>query len=178
MFNINAARAVKAVYVRRSGQDYDLRYAENAGNFYVANHFWKEHNLDTTHGLVVVRDDQNNVAFQIVPDTEATYIAARYTTDDDGNKVKMGKGKFFTGSVLRPMLDKAGLEGVTRFSLDQVGDSDFYQINELEGSDSDSAMDDEDDELEMDAEEATTETTGDLEDLVTADEEESDPFDV
>lgn len=161
MFDFGSAQQVKRVHVRRRGQNYDFRYSEATKRFYVSDAIWEELELES-HGFNVQRDNSGNIAFEVVADSESTYLKARISKKSGE---QMGKGKGFTGSVLRPLLDKAGLSGVNKFSLTLVEGSPeatpWYEVSAMELDATDDADDDTEDDVELGGEEDSDEATAD-----------------
>ena len=124
--NLQNLQKVKKIYSRRGGQDYDLRFSNKTGRFTASNEIWDRLDLET-NGFEISRTPQSEgrqVVLNVVPEDEAMLFSRRYTTNDEGDKIPMGKQKEFTAGAFRSMLNKAGLEEVTKFHLEPVGEVD------------------------------------------------------
>lgn len=190
--NLQNLQKVKKIYSRRGGQDYDLRFSNKTGRFTASNEIWERLDLET-NGFEISRtpaSEGRQVVLNVVPEDDAMLFSRRYTTNDDGDKIPMGKQKEFTAGAFRSMLNKAGLEEVTKFHLEPAGEVDgssYFVVvaqeatakavegtEDTEPEDVDLVDDDEDDD-----DDALTDATavGDEdEDAADAVEEEEDPF--
>lgn len=187
--NLQNLQKVKKIYSRRGGQDYDLRFSNKTGRFTASNEIWDRLDLES-NGFEISRtpaSEGRQVVLNVVPEDDAMLFSRRYTTNEAGDKIPMGKQKEFTAGAFRSMLNKAGLEDVTKFHLEPVGEVDgsahFVVVAQPEAAKTDAVADTDEpedvdlvDEDEEDEDGFDTEDTEDGEEETADDEEEEDPF--
>lgn len=128
-FNPNESKRVTQANTRSSTVDYDLAYSEQTNKFRVSPEMFDVMDLEN-NGLTLYEDAPQQGQLTLVAEPEKDAVMHR------GRK-GYSKGREFTASRMRTLLDRFGFKGVNKFTLQEIpaeGDIKAFVIgSEQEG---------------------------------------------
>ena len=120
----NPDNLIKVTSTGRKDTDFDLRYLTSQDRWQVSDQAFNTLDLGWK-GLNFHTDIENNRVLVSVQDREnSTFMRGR-------NKEEATKGREFTATILRTLLDKMGHKSVNRFALEPVGTNNGIQYLEI-----------------------------------------------
>lgn len=170
MFNINELSRVENANPRGGGVDYDLAYSFETGKFRISQQFYDK--IDAQNNGFTLYEDKSNERLVLASEPNETSVMYKGREGYD-------KGKEFTSSRMRTLLNKYGFDGVGEFELEQIhqeGESTYFTfsaLGESEGKSSDErsvgsppADNDEGDTVDLGIEDETDSSIDELSDEI------------